>query len=146
LKNYQEKLMGKGANGRESPAGQDVPQDSGKTEAPQERTPAPNVQERTPSGRPSMGPSGAQPPTPSDQPTPEQPVTRWFRTILEANKGALAESPAIQEALRELRRARSNPEPLAADDNSWVGQFARFSQSLAKNDLWSKMELPNLGK
>src|SRR5437773_7291344 len=55
LKNYQEKLMGKGANGREPPAGQDVPQDSGKTETPREKTSGPDMQERMSSGQPSMG-------------------------------------------------------------------------------------------
>src|SRR5437773_2348137 len=146
LKNYQE-LMGRGANGREPLAGQDVPQDSGKIEAPREKTSEPNMQERMSPGQPSMGPRpGAPPSAPSEQATPEEKLTRWFRKTLEVNKGALAESPAIQEALRELRRARSSAEPPAADDKSWVGQFARFSQSLTKNDLWSKMDLPNLGK
>ena len=107
LKNYQEKLMGKGANGRESPAGQDVPQDSGKTETPREKTSGPDMQERMSRGQPSMGPRpGAPPSAPSEQATPEEKLTRWLKKTLDVNKGALAESPAIQDALRELRRAR----------------------------------------
>ena len=139
-------VMGKGANGREPPAGQDVPQDSGKIEAPREKTSGPDMQERMSPGGPSMGPRPGAPLAPAEQPTFGEKLARLFRKTVDVNKGALAESPAIQDALRELRRARSSAEPLAADDKSWVGQFARFSQSLTKNDLWSKMELPNLGK
>jgi len=120
---------------------------AGKTGTPEPRMSGPSVPEQMRGAPPVMGPRpGAPPSAPSEQVTPEEKLTRWLRKTLDVNKGALAESPAIQDALRQLRRARSSAEPLAADDKSWVGQFARFSQSLTKNDLWSKMDLPNLGK
>src|SRR6266852_5318545 len=103
---------------------------AGKTGTPEPRMSGPSVPEQMRGAPPVMGPRpGAPPSAPSEQVTPEEKLTRWLRKTLDVNKGALAESPAIQDALRQLRRARSSAEPLAADDKSWVGQFARFSQS-----------------
>ena len=94
--------------------------------------------------RGSMG--GIGPPPQPEQLSPEQMVANWFRKNFDVNKGPLAESQAIRDAMREFRKARPGPET-RADDNSWIGQVARFSQKLEKNDLLSKMEWPKkLGK
>jgi hypothetical protein len=146
LKRFQEESMGKSATGPESPSSQETgAQDPSKNNVPREKSSGPHAKEGT-STDPSLGPRpGVQPPLPSEQSTPEEKLARWLRNNLDVHKGPLAESPAVQEALREFRRARSSAEPLA-DDNSWAGRFARFNQSLVKNDFWSKMEMPSLGK
>jgi hypothetical protein len=123
--------------------------DSEKTDTPGEKSSGSNKQERMMQERMAASRSpirpGGPPPSANDHPMPEE---KWARLLknLNIDKKPLAESPAVQEVLRQMRRARSSPEPIAANDNSWVGQFARFSQSLTKNDVWSKMGLPNLGK
>jgi hypothetical protein len=145
LKNFQGKSMAPGANGGVPLAGQGAaPQDPGKTNTPEKG--GPREQESMAPGGPPMGMMGGfRPPPQSDQPRPEKRLTDWLRKNLDVNQGPLADSQAIREAVRELRKSRSDPEP-AADDKSWIGQIAHFSQSLGKNDLLSKVEWPKLGK
>jgi hypothetical protein len=65
---------------------------------------------------------------------------------LNPNKGPLADSPAFQDALRELRRTPFNMEPPSADNAGWMGRFAQWSQGLTKSDVWPKVDWPSMKK
>jgi hypothetical protein len=102
-------------------------------------------------GQPFMGPRPGTPPSSSsDQPNPEESVRRWLVDNFNPNKGPLADSPAFQDALRELRRAPLNLEPPAADQAGWAGKFARWSEDvtkgLAKSEFLPKFEGSSLKK
>ena len=103
------------------------------------------------SGQPFMGPRPGTPPSlSSEQPNPEESVRRWIVDNFNPNKGPLADSPAFQDALRELRRAPFNIEPPAADQAGWAGKFARWSEDmtkgLAKSEFLPKFDGSSLKK
>jgi hypothetical protein len=95
------------------------------------------------SNNPTPGESSLPPP---ERPTREQAVRRWLADNLNPNRGPLAQSPAIQDAIRELRRTSFTAEPPAADDNSLAAQVARWGESLTKSEAWSKVDWSSLGK
>jgi len=95
----------------------------------------------------SFGPRPGTPPSPSsDRSNPEESLRRWLVDNFNPNKGPLADSPAFQDALRELRQTPFNMEPPAADNAGWAGKFARWGEGLTKSDVWSKVDWPSLKK
>jgi hypothetical protein len=88
--------------------------------------------------------SGATSSTLPEKKTPAQELRRWLADNVNPTRGPLADSPAFQEMLRELRRTPLISEPPAADDSSWAGKVARSSESITQSDIWSKVDWPNL--
>jgi hypothetical protein len=156
LKKYQEEMRNTAPSG--SPAAAGRSQHGLVNVDPLEQPGGPNAKENTPNRQPMGMQSGSvstnqprEPSQPNDlsqprQPTAQQKLTRWVQKALDVKNGPLADSQAIQEAVHELRRARSSPEAAATNDNGWLGQVSRFSQSLTNNDFWSKVNWPKLGK
>ncbi len=81
---------------------------------------------------------------PSQESTPGQSLRHWLAEHINPNQGLLAESPAIQEVVRELRRSSFAGEPPAADHNGLAGRFARWGESLTKSGAWSTVDWSNL--
>lgn len=118
-----------------------------KGDGPAERISGPKADEGSGSSQHLIGQQPGMPTTPSpEQSTPEQSLRRWIVDNFNPKTGPLAQSPAFQDALRELRRTSINTEPPAADDTSWAGRFARWSESLTKNDNWPKVDWPTMNK
>jgi len=124
------------------------PPQGGRLERNSESLPrGPKAEEPAFSPRDFKGPPSGMPSTPSsERSTPEQSLRRWLVNNFNPNEGPLADSPAFQEAMRELRRVPPTAEAPGADDGTWAGRFARWSDSLAKSEIWSKVDLPSLNK
>jgi hypothetical protein len=106
----------------------------------------PNVDEAKGSEQASFGPKPGTPPSSSDRSNPEESLRRWLVDNFNPNKGPLADSPAFQDALRELRRTPFNMEPPGADAAGLPGKLARWGEGLTKSDVWSKVDWPSLKK
>jgi hypothetical protein len=95
----------------------------------------------------SFGPRPGTPPSPpSEHPNPEESLRRWLVDNFNPNKGPLADSPAFQDAVRELRRMPLNIEPPAADNAGWMGKFAQWTQGFTKSDVWPRADWPSMKK
>jgi hypothetical protein len=95
----------------------------------------------------SFGPRPVTPPSPpSEQANLDESLRRWIVDNFNPNKGPLADSPAFQDALRELRRTPFNMEPPGADSAGLTGKLARWGEGLTKSDVWSKVDWPSLKK
>jgi hypothetical protein len=133
---------------KNSPLGESPGSPGGGREKMEGRAPSdPKADEGQISSPPYSGQQPAMPtPPPPEQSTAEQKFRHWIVDNFNPNKGPLADSPAFQDALRELRRAPVSSEPPEADDNSLAGRFARWSESLAKSEAWSKVDWTSLKK
>jgi hypothetical protein len=133
---------------KSGPLGESPGGPGGGREKMEGRTPSgPKADEGQISPPPFMGKQPPMPSTPpAEQSTPEQQLRHWIVDNFNPNKGPLADSPAFQDLLRELRRTPVSTEPPEADDNSLAGRFARWSESLAKSEAWSKVDWPSLKK
>jgi hypothetical protein len=87
------------------------------------------------------------PPPPSKtESTFDEKLKTLVQGTLDANKGPLSESPAVQDALRQLRRSQFRANQAGQNDDAWANQFAHLSESLTKIEIWSKVNWPKLGK
>jgi hypothetical protein len=86
------------------------------------------------------------PPPPPSPPTWGERATELLKETLDANKGPLSESKAVQDALRQLRRSQFRANQAGQNDDAWANQFAHLSESLTKSEIWSKVNWPKLGK
>jgi hypothetical protein len=122
------------------------PQASQNAVSPEGNVSGPKAENGQTSPRGMGQPQGIPSTPPTEESTPDQSLRRWIVDNFNPSTGPLSQSPAFQNALRELRRTPITTEPPAADANGWAGRFARWSESLAKNQNWPKVNWPSTSK
>jgi hypothetical protein len=93
-----------------------------------------------PPPRPPSGDSEA-------EPNVQEKIARWLADHVDMEEGSWADSPALRETIRELRRPHlETGDWLGLDENSWSGKFAGLSRSMLQSRWWPEMDWSRFAK